>query len=309
MKDTADTGHLVSFNRDSSNVGAKFFGGYRLNPYLGLEAAYSHFGKEKYSYTDTGLTGAGELKAEAFSLAATGRLPINDVFAATGKSVSHASIATTTRAGLTRVPGQRQRQPELDGADARPGRGVYTNKSLSIRAEYEATARRRSSIRATSVPPRSRRAAVGRRRLPLLKGGGPTPRAPEKARGRQLAVPAPRLSCYVIDRHAGAVERCGAGAASPAAGENSWQPIEDRSAPTWRRFGKAARGLSRILLLPVLRTSHVLRAAWLLRRRGLGVRRGADPLRRQQSPSRPWHREWLLWLLLAVALLLRLGRA
>lgn len=139
VKDTADTGHLVSFNRDSSNVGAKFFGGYRLNPYLGLEAAYSHFGKEKYSYTDTGLTGAGELKAEAFSLAATGRLPINDVFAATGKigvarvhSHYHESWVDSGTPGSD-SDSQNSMVPMLGlGAE-------YTlNKSLSIRAEYEA---------------------------------------------------------------------------------------------------------------------------------------------------------------------------
>lgn len=79
--------------------------------------------------------------------------------------------------------------------------------------------------------------------------------------------------------------------------------------PDLAALGKAARGLSRILLLPVLRTSYV----YVLLGCCVGVASasgvalilyGASNLRHD-----PWHREWLLWLLLAVALLLRLGRA
>ena len=138
VKDTANTSSLTSFNRDSSNLGGKLFVGYRFNEYLGVEGAYSNYGKEKYRYTTATATGSGELKAEAFSIAATGRLPFGNGFAALGKigaSRVHSKYHEAWVDGGT--PGSDSDSQNTVVPMLGIGAEYTLNKAFTVRAEYE----------------------------------------------------------------------------------------------------------------------------------------------------------------------------
>jgi OOP family OmpA-OmpF porin len=74
----------VSESQNKTDTGYKFFAGYQLTPYFGLEGGYTDLGKFSYNYS--GATSAtSTYKANAWSLAATGTAPLGQGFSLIGK--------------------------------------------------------------------------------------------------------------------------------------------------------------------------------------------------------------------------------
>lgn len=68
-----------------SATGYKLYGGYEFNQYFGVEGGYANMGKAKFPFvSDTG-TGVSDVKTNAFYVAATGTIPINEQFSVFGK--------------------------------------------------------------------------------------------------------------------------------------------------------------------------------------------------------------------------------
>lgn len=138
VKDTADTSRLSTFNRDSNNLGAKLLVGYRYNEYLGIEGAYTRFGKEKYNYSATGESGAGHIQVDAFALAATARLPLGNALAVLGK-LGVASVQSKYRESWvdSGTPGSSSESQTTAVPMIGLGAEYAFSKNLSLRAEYE----------------------------------------------------------------------------------------------------------------------------------------------------------------------------
>lgn len=139
VKDDVSTANLTSYSRDSHTAGGKVFAGYRLNESLSIEGAYTDFGKEKFSYTSTGVTGAGDVKVSGITLAAVGRLPVNDTIGLFGKlgganmMVKYADNWTSSGTPGTTSGRKSSFVPMLGlGVD------IALSNSLKLRAEYEA---------------------------------------------------------------------------------------------------------------------------------------------------------------------------
>lgn len=60
---------------DDEDVGYQVFGGYQFNPYFGVEAAYTDFGKINF------IGNIGRFEADTWSFVAVGTLPVTDRFA------------------------------------------------------------------------------------------------------------------------------------------------------------------------------------------------------------------------------------
>jgi OOP family OmpA-OmpF porin len=78
-------GCTVSFSKDTTDVGWKLFGGYRFNPYIGIEGSYADIGTFNQKVTLTGGTVAGvpvagtvvklKYQVTSWNLMAVGRFP------------------------------------------------------------------------------------------------------------------------------------------------------------------------------------------------------------------------------------------
>lgn len=66
---------------DKRAAAQKIYAGYRITPHWGAEVGYANLGKIENTYT----AGTFKGRAEAFYVAGTGRLPLNDRFALTAK--------------------------------------------------------------------------------------------------------------------------------------------------------------------------------------------------------------------------------
>lgn len=138
LKDDVNTSGLTSYSRDSNDTGGKLFVGYRFNDYLGLEAAYIDFGKEKFTYQDPSVHGSGNVKVSAYSMAAVGRLPLGNSFALLGKiGVANAQAKYNDNWSDTGVPGSTSGTKNTTVPVLGIGVDYALGKSLSLRAEYE----------------------------------------------------------------------------------------------------------------------------------------------------------------------------
>ena len=80
---------------DKSDVGVKFFGGYRYTPMLSVEAGYIDFGKSKSTGTQDGFQLEGVLKSQALLVNAAVKAPLVagvDGVARIGLARVHASL-------------------------------------------------------------------------------------------------------------------------------------------------------------------------------------------------------------------------
>jgi OOP family OmpA-OmpF porin len=109
---------------DDEDTGYQVFGGYQVNPYFGLEAAYTDFG-------EVDLAGnVGKLEADTLSLVGVGTLPFTDSFSGYAKLGFHSWDAEVNAAGLGRA--------ETDGTDPTYGLGLqyrFTD-NVALRGEY-----------------------------------------------------------------------------------------------------------------------------------------------------------------------------
>lgn len=133
-------GNGYTIDRDTHDTGYKLFGGYRFNSYFGIEGGYTDFGKEKFDWVYSAVeSGSGEVSANAFTLAATGRLPVGNNFALLGK-LGVANMRVKYREDWSQpdyeehIRISRTTTVPLIGVGAEYALG----KNLSLRAEYEA---------------------------------------------------------------------------------------------------------------------------------------------------------------------------
>lgn len=120
-------------NRDTS---FKLFGGYQFTPNWGIEAQYSDLGKYNYTVSQAGASSTGNYRADQWSVAGTGTLPLSNNFYLMGKlgiSSNH------VRASAVCVPLGCSSSSSGSKSDLLAGLGVgYNfNKNIGIRFEYE----------------------------------------------------------------------------------------------------------------------------------------------------------------------------
>jgi OOP family OmpA-OmpF porin len=130
-------------SRDTTDFGWKVFGGYRFNPYIGVEGSFTDFGDLKYNYEfNQGGTQVGTANmtyaAHSWNLALVPRLPLENGLFVQGK-VGAAFTRAENSFSIT-LPGfsqsgsdSKSRTRPLLGA----GLGYDFANGLSIVAEYE----------------------------------------------------------------------------------------------------------------------------------------------------------------------------
>ena len=120
----------------------KMFGGYQVDETFGVEASYARLGKFNGSSRVTAPaagTGSGKWEADAFSVAATGTMPIHEnrvaAFGKLGLAYTNLSISATATGGATTAayaPSNSRINPML-------GIGIRFDmtKKIGLRAEFE----------------------------------------------------------------------------------------------------------------------------------------------------------------------------
>ena len=109
---------------DDEDTAYQVFGGYQFNPYFGLEAAYTDFGK-------VDLVGnVGKLEADTVSLVAVGTLPFTANVSGYAKAGFHSWDADVRAPGIGRASD--------DGTDPTYGLGLQYRFSdaFALRGEY-----------------------------------------------------------------------------------------------------------------------------------------------------------------------------
>lgn len=109
--------------------------GYQFNENFGLEANYVDFGNAGGSGTYLGVPFTVNTDADAFQLAVTGALPLNESFALTGK-IGAARINADTSVSALGIP---LGSVSDNSTELTYGIGVRynINKTMAIRAQYE----------------------------------------------------------------------------------------------------------------------------------------------------------------------------
>src|SRR5262245_40647977 len=80
-QDLANLSYSPGAHIDNDDVGGKVFGGYMYNPNFGVEGAYVNLGRAKFSGPAGGTPAQDKFSAEGVSLAALGKLWLNQDFA------------------------------------------------------------------------------------------------------------------------------------------------------------------------------------------------------------------------------------
>ncbi len=130
---------LDGFKFDSDDTAFKVFGGYNINPYFAVEAAYFDGGKpEETLISFPGVKGTLEVGTTGLIASAIGRLPLGDVFSVHGK-LGFASYKAKIKG---RVNGNVVAEDEASDEDVAYGIGAALNvgPSFELRAEYEGIA-------------------------------------------------------------------------------------------------------------------------------------------------------------------------
>lgn len=120
----------VGFEADDTAF--KIFGGYNINSYFAVEAAYFDGGEAEQSFGN----GSVSVALDGLNVSAVGRLPINDVFSLFGK-IGYASYEGDIkgRVGNTVVASDSGSDEELTYGF---GAAFNLGPAFELRAEYEA---------------------------------------------------------------------------------------------------------------------------------------------------------------------------
>lgn len=132
----------LSSSVDESDTGYKLAFGYRYNQNLALEVGYANLGKAKYSATGT-FAGAptaanAEIKADGWTIAAIGILPINNAFSIFGKI---GTIDATVKGSATATVGTGFGSSSSKSTKWKGNYGIGADynftPAIGVRAEYE----------------------------------------------------------------------------------------------------------------------------------------------------------------------------
>jgi OmpA-OmpF porin, OOP family len=124
---------LVKTKRDERDTAAKLYGGYQLNENLGVELGYSRLGKLNDTFTVAGQPVVQNLRGESIYAAATGRLPLDQNFALTGKlGVSFGKVK-----GSNGLPAGEDLTGSKRGILVGIGAEYKLTPSLALTADYE----------------------------------------------------------------------------------------------------------------------------------------------------------------------------
>lgn len=123
---------------DDSDTAFKVFGGYDINRFFAVEAAYFDGGTAEQELAGMSFVGSTEVDTSGFDLAALGRLPINDVFSVHAK-IGIASYDVDTTIRVSSRFGQSVTKENISDEDVLFGFGAAFDigASFGLRAEYE----------------------------------------------------------------------------------------------------------------------------------------------------------------------------
>lgn len=131
--DTEGVAGLTVTSCDDKDTAYRIGVGYQFNQNFGLEANYVDFGNLGVSGTYLGVPFTYDAEANAFQLAVTGTMPINESFAVIGKlGMARTSVDVTVAGAVTRTASD-------DSTGLTYGIGVRynINKAMAVRAQYE----------------------------------------------------------------------------------------------------------------------------------------------------------------------------
>ena len=127
----------VTLNGNSSrDTSWKVYGGYQFTPNWGIEAQYANLGRYSYTVTNGAASGSGNYRADQWSIAGTGTLPLSNDFYLMGKlgvSSNHVSGTNATAGNVTVTTTSGSKSDLLAGV----GVGYNFNKNIGLRFEYE----------------------------------------------------------------------------------------------------------------------------------------------------------------------------
>ncbi len=138
---------LPSVSAEHAGLGGKAYGGYRFNEYVGIEAGYADLGSITGTQVANGATFEQRAKARAYYGAVTGRMPVSEAFALTGKlGVSYGRVrGDSTASAPTDLRGPRRSFMYGLGVEYR------VSPRVAVVAEFERFGRVSDNVSASAV--------------------------------------------------------------------------------------------------------------------------------------------------------------
>ena len=131
-----DVGQAVNSIAHSNDTSWKVFAGWRLIPFLSVEAAYVNLGNQKDRFSATGSDGSYRVKMDGFSPSLIGSVPLGpvDIFAKAGYYFYNVDLRTQLDSpGTNFINSSHSRSDFVYGG----GLGMTFLDHLNVRAEYE----------------------------------------------------------------------------------------------------------------------------------------------------------------------------
>jgi OmpA-OmpF porin, OOP family len=137
--DSAAFGIVSQTSKDETDTVYKFFVGYQLFKYFGLELGYTDFGKFAYNFTSpTGAPGKMTYKANSTALSAIGAIPLMRDFSLTGRvGVTSNRARRSAFEGFTVIPPAPEATNRKTSLTWGAGIQYDFSSALAMRLEYE----------------------------------------------------------------------------------------------------------------------------------------------------------------------------
>jgi len=136
MGSSAPAAGVTVSGNSSRDTSYKIYGGYQFTPNWGLEMQYADLGRFKYTLSQVGASADGTYRADQWSVAGTGTLPLSNNFYLMGKlgfSSNHVSMSSSCVPAGCMTNGNGRKTDLLAGI----GAGYNFNKNWGVRVEYE----------------------------------------------------------------------------------------------------------------------------------------------------------------------------
>jgi len=128
-----DSGSIAGA-KDEKDTAWKFFGGYQINRYIGIEGGYVDLGKASVTGASGGNPAAATLDSKVWQAAAVGSVPFGQQFALTGKlGVARADTDITGNIGGTPIATTDHNTAPTYGLGMR----YDISKNVGVRGEWE----------------------------------------------------------------------------------------------------------------------------------------------------------------------------